>query len=100
MGPLDQGAQLIGERRCHGTREPAHLPDQAEQRRAADSRSEHRPHHGIDAVERVVGRRPHRGLDHQGEFGRRLGQHPLEEFVLLGNQYRSVCLATPTSAAI
>ena len=32
-------------------------------RRATHRRAEHGPHHGIDAVERIVGRRPHRGLD-------------------------------------
>ena len=79
-----QRLQLAGERLGHARGEPAHLADEAEQRRPADRRPEHGAHDGVETIERVVVGPPDRRFDHHDQLGSRLDEHRLQQLVLAG----------------
>ena len=57
----------------------ADLTDQSEQPRSADSRPEHRSDNGVDPVQRIVGRRPDCGIDHDDQLGSDLVEDPVDQ---------------------
>ena len=95
IGALDQrvdvGAQSLGP----VTRQSAQLADETEEGGPADGGGERGPNHGVDLVERVGGRSPHRGIDHDREFMSRLGEHRVDQLVLAREPVQDGLLAHP-----
>ena len=86
---------------ARGAGQPAELADQAEQRRPPHGGAEHGATTASIAVERIVGRGAHGGLDRPPPArAAASAQHGVDELVLAGEPVQHVCLATPTSAAI
>ena len=65
-----------------GCGEATDLADEAQQCRPADGWSEHRPDHGVDAIEWIVGRRADRSVDHHRQFGSGRFEHGVDEIIL------------------
>ena len=64
--PVDERLQVVAQPLGPGLGEPAQLANEPEQRRRPHGGAEHGHDDRVDAVEGIVGRRPHRCLDRRG----------------------------------
>ncbi len=93
--PVDERLEVATQPLGAGLGEPAQLANESEQRRRAHGGAEHGHDDRVDAVERIVGRRPHGCLDRRGELRGGVGEHGVDELVLGGEPVQHRLLAHP-----
>lgn len=70
----------------------AHQP---QHRRAPHGRTKHCPNDGVDAIERVWGRRSHRSIDHHDQLRSHLFEHDVEQLIFRGEPVQHGLLPYP-----